>query len=82
MFCFTKTFAPTIHPTPKWGIFGVDPFDAFVSVLTLNFWTESRPNSVKPNQVYRPLVKSGYQKNDFLISQPNICCGYSKEPSQ
>ena len=31
----------------------------------------------------RPLVKNAYQKSNFLISQPkNICCGYSKEPSQ
>ena len=27
-------------------------------------------NSVNPDQVYRPLVKSAYQKNNFLISQP------------
>ena len=32
--------------------------------------------------VFRPLVKSEYQKNNFLISQPNICCEYSKELSQ
>ena len=30
----------------------------------------------------RTLVKSVYQKNNFLISLPKICCGYSKEPSQ
>ena len=29
----------------------------------------------------RPLVKSAYRNINFLISQPNICCGYSKEPS-
>ena len=28
------------------------------------------------------LVKSVYQKNNLLTFQPNICCGYSKEPSQ
>ena len=70
MFCLSETFAPTIPPTPKWGIFGVDPFDNIVSMLTLNIWTESRANSVNPDQVYRPLVKSAYQKNNFLISQP------------
>ena len=33
--------------------------------------------------IVRPLVKSVYQKNNFLISQPkNIYCGYSKERSQ
>ena len=30
----------------------------------------------------RSSVKCVYQKINFLISQPNICCGYSKEPSQ
>ena len=30
----------------------------------------------------RTLVMSADQKNNFLISQPNICCGYLKEPSQ
>ena len=30
----------------------------------------------------RPLVKSEYLKIEFIISQPNICCGYSKEPAQ
>ena len=29
----------------------------------------------------RTLVKGAYQKNMFLISQPNIYCGYSKEQS-
>ena len=33
-------------------------------------------------QYLRTLVKSAYQKTNLLISQPNICCGYSKEPSQ
>ena len=36
--------------------------------------------------IIRPLVKSAYQKINFLISQPKlmlyICCGYSKELSQ
>ena len=27
----------------------------------------------------RPLDRSAYWKNIFLISHPNICCGYSKE---
>ena len=31
---------------------------------------------------HRPLVKSVYQKINFLINNQNICCGYSKEPSQ
>ena len=30
----------------------------------------------------RPLVKSAYQKLTFLFLNQNICCGYSKEPSQ
>ena len=30
----------------------------------------------------RPLVKSVHKKNIFLISQQNVCCGYSKEPAQ
>ena len=30
----------------------------------------------------RPLVKSAYQKNYFLIFKGNIFCGYSKEPSR
>ena len=30
----------------------------------------------------RPLVKSAYQKIFFLFLNQNICCGYSKEPSQ
>ena len=29
----------------------------------------------------RPLVNSAKQKINFLISQPYIYCGYSKEPS-
>ena len=37
--------------------------------------------SVIPDMV-RPLVKSAYQKNYFLFLNQNICCGYSKEPSQ
>ena len=27
-------------------------------------------------------LKLRVTKNNFLIYQPNICCGYSKEPSQ
>ena len=30
----------------------------------------------------KPLVKSVYQKNNFLFLNQNICCGYSKELSQ
>ena len=30
----------------------------------------------------KPLVKSAYQKIIFLFLNQNICCGYSKEPSQ
>ena len=30
---------------------------------------------------HRTLVKSALQKNNFPISQSNICCGYSNEPS-
>ena len=30
----------------------------------------------------RPLVKSVYQKFNFLFSHQNKCCGYSKEPCQ
>ena len=30
----------------------------------------------------RPLVKSAYQKVNFLFLSQNICCGYSKEPSK
>ena len=30
----------------------------------------------------RPLVKSAYKKIAFLFLNQNICCGYSKEPSQ
>ena len=33
-------------------------------------------------QVNRPLVKSVHQKNIFLFLNQNICCEYSKEPSQ
>ena len=29
-----------------------------------------------------PLDRSAYWKNIFLVSHPNICCGYSKEPSE
>ena len=36
----------------------------------------------KDSTTYRPLVKSVYPKNNFLISQPKQCCGYTKEPSQ
>ena len=36
----------------------------------------------KKTKLTRPLVKGAYQKFIFLISKPNICCGYSKEPSQ
>ena len=32
-------------------------------------------------RLLRPLVKSVYQKINFLISLENICCGYSKDPS-
>ena len=31
---------------------------------------------------FTALVKGAYQKIHFLISQPNIYCGCSKEPSQ
>ena len=31
---------------------------------------------------FRPLVKSAYPKIFFLFLIQNICCGYSKEPSQ
>ena len=31
---------------------------------------------------YRPLVKSGYQTIIFFFLNQNICCGYSKIPSQ
>ena len=30
----------------------------------------------------RPLIKSVYQNIFFLFLSKNICCGYSKEPSQ
>ena len=30
----------------------------------------------------KTLVKSELRKFDFLIFNQNICCGYSKEPSQ
>ena len=40
-------------------------------------------SSVKPKAIYpMPLVKSAYQKIIFLFLNQNICCGYSKEPSQ
>ena len=32
--------------------------------------------------IFRTLVKSAYQKLIFLFLIKNICCGYSKEPSQ
>ena len=32
--------------------------------------------------ILRPFAKSAYQKNIFLFLKQNICCGYSKEPSQ
>ena len=31
---------------------------------------------------YKPLAKSMLQKKNFLFLNKNICCGYSKEPSQ
>ena len=31
---------------------------------------------------HSPLVKSAYRKFNFLFLNQNICCGYSKEPSQ
>ena len=34
-----------------------------------------------PAKKSRPPDKSAYWKFIFLISQPNICCGYSKEPT-
>ena len=34
------------------------------------------------NHCNRPLVKSVSQQNIFLFLNQNICCGYSKEPSQ
>ena len=38
--------------------------------------------SKKFGQKYiRPLVKSAYQKINFLFLNQNISCGYSKEPS-
>ena len=33
-------------------------------------------------EVLRPLVKSVFRKGIFLIFDQNICCGYSKGPSQ
>ena len=33
-------------------------------------------------QHYRTLVKTALQKFIFLFLNQNICCGYSKEPSQ
>ena len=32
--------------------------------------------------ICRDLVMLAYQLINCLISQPNICCGYSKDPSQ
>ena len=35
------------------------------------------------SNIIRTLVKSAYEKNlIFLFFNQNICCGYSKEPSQ
>ena len=38
--------------------------------------------NIRLHQVSQAFSKSTYQKINFLISSPNICCGYSKEPSQ
>ena len=39
-------------------------------------------NSKDIDIVIRQLIKSAYQKLDFLFLNQNMCCGYSKDPSQ
>ena len=40
-------------------------------------------SNIKSKAIYpMPLDKSAYQKIIFLFLNQNICCGYSKEPSQ
>ena len=34
------------------------------------------------SESFRPIVKTAYSKLFFLFLNQNICCGYSKEPSQ
>ena len=51
----------------------------------LLFWILARTekeNEKTFRTLIRPLVKTAYQKNNFLIPNQNIYCGYSKEPSQ
>ena len=43
---------------------------------------ENREIFIENVVIYRPLVKSMYQKIFFLFLNQNICYGYSKEPSQ
>ena len=40
-----------------------------------------KPTNQNPH-VFRPPDKSAYWKTIFLFLDQNICCGYSKEPSQ
>ena len=39
-------------------------------------------NSKDIDTVIRQLIKSAYQKLDFLFLNQNMCCGYSKDLSQ
>ena len=44
--------------------------------------TYKMDNSILIVSICRPLVKSMYQKNNFLNSRPKHMLWYSKEPSQ
>ena len=58
------------------------PLNGFFKRLAMNFERDKLLFAIDQIMSYRPLVKNAYQKINFLISQPNICCGYSKELSQ
>ena len=67
------------------------------SDLCLDFFAVPSLHSLKPPEgglemidswqgihvsIFRPPDMRAYWKIIFFISRPNICCGYSKEPSQ
>ena len=60
------------------------PFSVLITAELENMYTCSSFFAFIPvtGVLPRPLVKSAYQKLTFLFLIQNICCGYSKEPSQ